>query len=157
MHFVNLLTYHRTTLNISLRKISTVITALIVSALISGCKNEQQGVPYVYVNLTVYVNDPQNMALTTIGGWKYFPGGYHGLLVFRKSQGEFMVYDRACPVHPGEAGTQIEVDSNNIVLVDDVCGSQFLLSNGTTIGGPSVVPVTVYVNTFDGTTLRVVN
>jgi hypothetical protein len=138
-------------------RIVAIISGFIISAQFAGCKDEQQGVPYAYVNLTVYVNDPQNIALTTIGGWKYFPGGYDGLLVYRKSQGEFMVYDRACPVHPGEAGTQIEVDSSNIILIDDVCSSQFLFSNGSTIGGPSVVPLTVYANTFDGTTLRVAN
>jgi hypothetical protein len=138
-------------------RIALVAVVACVSTLFPGCKDEQQGVPYAYVNLTVYVNDPQNMALTTIGGWKYFPGGYNGLLVYRKSQGEFMVYDRACPVHPDEAGTQIEVDSSNIFLKDDVCGSQFLFGDGSTIGGPSVVPLTHYANTFDGTTLRVAN
>jgi hypothetical protein len=144
-------------MKISLGKIVAFAGVLVLSSQFTGCKNEQQGVPYAYVNLTVYVNDPSNMALTTIGGWKYFPGGYNGLLVYRKSQGEFMVYDRACPVHPDDAGTQIEVDSNNIILVDDICGSQFLFSNGSTIGGPSVVPLKVYANTFDGTTLRVAN
>jgi nitrite reductase/ring-hydroxylating ferredoxin subunit len=139
------------------RKTILLFILPLTGILFSHCKNEQQGVPYVYVNLTVYVNDPQNIALTTIGGWKYFPGGYNGLLVYRKSQGEFMVYDRACPVHPDEAGTQIEVDSSNIILKDDVCGSQFLFSDGSTIGGPSVVPLTHYATTFDGTTLRVAN
>lgn len=131
--------------------------AVLLCMQFTECKNEQQGVPYAYVNLTVYVNDPLNIELTTIGGWKYFPGGYNGLIVYRKSQGEFMVYDRACPVHPDASGTQIEVDSSNIILQDDVCGSQFLLSNGNTIGGPSVIPLTHYTNTFDGSTLRVAN
>jgi hypothetical protein len=123
----------------------------------SGCKNEQQGVPYAYVNLTVYLNDPQNSALTTIGGWKYFSGGYRGLIVFRKSQAEFMVYDRACPVHASDNAAIIVVDSSNIILKDDLCGSQYLFSDGSTIGGPAVVPLTHYTNTFDGATLRVAN
>lgn len=130
---------------------------LLTALLLGGCKKEQQGVPYVYVNLTIYVNDPQNIALTTVGGWKYFSGGYNGLIVYRKSPGEFMVYDRACPVHPDEAGTQIEVDSSNIILKDDVCESQFLFSDGSTIGGPAIIPLTHYPNTFDGSTLRIVN
>lgn len=130
---------------------------MLTALLLGGCKKEQQGVPYVYVNLTIYVNDPQNIALTTVGGWKYFSGGYNGLIVYRKSPGEFMVYDRACPVHPDEAGTQIEVDSSNIILKDDVCESQFLFSDGSTIGGPAIIPLTHYPNTFDGSTLRIVN
>lgn len=122
-----------------------------------SCRKEQQGVPYAYVNLTVYVNDPQNISLTTIGGWKYFPGGYKGLIVYRKSQSEFMVYDRACPVHPDETSAIIEVDSSNILVKDILCGSQFLFTDGTTIGGPAIIPLTHYPTLFDGTVLRIQN
>lgn len=134
-------------------------TALFIFLFISlySCRKEQQGVPYAYVNLTVYVNDPQHISLTTIGGWKYFPGGYGGLIVYRKSQSEFMVYDRACPVHPDEAGAKIEVDSSNIILKDLKCGSQFLFSDGSTIGGPAVISLQRYPTIFDGTVLRVQN
>lgn len=130
---------------------------MLTALLFGGCRKEQQGVPYVYVNLTIYINDPQNIELTTVGGWKFFSGGYNGLIVYRKSPGEFMVYDRACPVHPDENGTQIEVDGSNVILYDDVCNSQFLFSDGSTIGGPAIIPLTHYPNTFDGSTLRVIN
>ena len=130
---------------------------MLTALLFGGCRKEQQGVPYVYVNLTIYINDPQNIELTTVGGWKFFSGGYNGLIVYRKSPGEFMVYDRACPVHPDESGTQIEVDGSNVILYDDVCNSQFLFSDGSTIGGPAIIPLTHYPNTFDGSTLRVIN
>lgn len=130
---------------------------MLTALLFGGCRKEQQGVPYVYVNLTIYINDPQNIELTTVGGWKFFSGGYNGLIVYRKSPGEFMVYDRACPVHPDEGGTQIEVDASNVILYDDVCNSQFLFSDGSTIGGPAIIPLTHYPNTFDGSTLRIIN
>ncbi|HTF03359.1 MAG TPA: hypothetical protein VK826_05005 [Bacteroidia bacterium] len=123
----------------------------------AACRKEQQGVPYAYVNLTVYVNDPQHISLTTIGGWKYFSGGYGGLIIYRKSQSEFMVYDRACPVNPDDAGARIEVDPSNIILKDASCESQFLISDGSTIGGPAVVPLQRYTAIFDGTVLRVNN
>lgn len=130
---------------------------LLLLVVLFSCRKEQQGVPYSYVNLTVYVNDPQHIALTTIGGWKYFSGGYGGLIVYRKSQSEFMVYDRACPVHPDEAAARIEVDSSNIILKDNFCGSQFLFTDGSTIGGPAIVPLQRYPTLFDGTVLRVQN
>lgn len=122
-----------------------------------ACKKEQQGVPYAYVNLTIYVNDPQNIQLTTIGGWKYFTGGYRGLVVYRKSQSEFMIYDRACPVHADEPDAIVEVDSSNILLKDNKCSSQFLLSDGSTIGGPAIVPLQRYNYIFDGNALRIQN
>lgn len=113
--------------------------------------------PYAYVNLTVYVNDPQNISLTTAGGWKYFSGGYRGLIVYRKSQSEFMIYDRACPVHPDESAALIAVDTSNIILSCPSCNSQFLFSDGSTIGGPAIIPLTHYTYTFDGTVLHVQN
>jgi hypothetical protein len=121
------------------------------------CKKEQQGVPYAYVNFTIYINDPQNIQLTTIGGWKYVAGGYRGLVIYRKSQSEFMIYDRACPVHADESDAIVEVDSSNILLKENKCGSQFLLSDGSTIGGPAVVPLQRYNYIFDGNALRVQN
>lgn len=147
--------------NIPSRKIvrrSVVLIALgTIMVFTSGCKKEQQGVPYAYVNLTIYVNDPQNIALTTVGGRKFYDGGYRGLIVYRKSQAEFMVYDRACPVHADDANALIIVDSSNIILKDNLCGSQFLFSDGSTIGGPAIIPLTHYPTIFDGTVLRVQN
>ncbi len=136
---------------------ASTLTVILICVILCSCRKEQQGVPYAYVSLTIYVNDPQNIALTTVGGWKYYPGGYNGLIVYRKSPGEFMIYDRACPVHSDEAGAIIEVDSSNILLKDNACGSQFLFSDGSTIGGPAIIPLTRYPNTFDGTTLRIQN
>jgi hypothetical protein len=126
--------------------------------LFSSCKKNQQYVPNVYVNLIVYVNDPQNLAIGTTGGWKYFDGGYHGLLVYRKGPNEFMVYDRTCPYQPEESDSFVSVDTtNNIILKDNSCGSQFLLNDGTPISGDAVVPLKTYRYVFDGTVLRVNN
>lgn len=140
----------------SLKRNALLITITFITLCV-GCKKEQQGVPYAYVNLTLYMNEPQNIALTTVGGWKYIDGGYRGLIVYRKSQAEFMVYDRACPVHADEASAIIVVDSSNIILKDDACGSQFLFSDGSTIGGPAIIPLTHYPTIFDGNVLRVQN
>lgn len=134
-----------------------VLILILICVTFFTCRKEQQGVPYAYVSLTIYVNDPQNIALTTVGGWKYYPGGYKGLIVYRKSQAEFMIYDRACPVHADEPSALVEVDSSNILLKENACGSQFLFTDGSTIGGPAIIPLTRYPNTFDGTTLRVQN
>lgn len=134
-----------------------ILLLVLVTTGITGCKKEQQGVPYAYVNLTIYVNDPQNIQLTTIGGWKYFTGGYRGLVVYRKSQSEFMIYDRACPVHADDADAIIEVDSSNILLKDRKCESQFLLSDGSTVSGPAIVPLQRYNYIFDGNALRIQN
>lgn len=130
----------------------------IIALLLFSCKKDQQYVPAAYVNLTVYVNDPQNLALTTVGGWMYFSGGYKGLIIYRKGQNEFVAYDRCCPYLPEESSSIVSVDTANNVLVEDhSCSSQFLLSDGSTVGGPAVVPLKMYRTVFNGTELLVTN
>ena len=131
---------------------------ILLLSVFSSCGKEHQGVPNVYCNLTIYINDPQNIMLTTVNGWKYFEGGNRGVVVYRKSQTEFVAYDRTCPYKPDEASSIVDVDtSNNILLKDASCTSQFLLSDGTPISGPAVVPLKLFRTTFDGTVLRVTN
>ena len=132
--------------------------ALLALMLFSTCKKDQQYVPDVYVSLTIYVNDPANTDISIIGGWKYFEGGYRGILVYRKSQNEFLVFDRACPFESEKTESVVAVDTtNNVILKDNSCGSQFLLSDGTPISGQAVVPLKLYRTSFDGTVLRVSN
>lgn len=114
--------------------------------------------PNVYVNLVIYVNDAQNIALQNIDGWKYFDGGNKGVVVYRISQNEFAAYERTCPFKPEESNSIVEVDtSNNIILKDVSCSSQFLLSNGDPISGPAVIPLKQFKVVYDGTVIRVTN
>ncbi|HLG02922.1 MAG TPA: hypothetical protein VI731_04965 [Bacteroidia bacterium] len=114
--------------------------------------------PETYVNLTIYVNDPQNMPLTAVGGWKYFTGGYRGLIIYRKGTSEFSAYDRACPYKVDESSSIVSVDtSNNVIMKDYSCESQFLMSDGSPISGPAVVPLKAYRCVFDGSVLEVTN
>lgn len=129
-----------------------------VITLFFTCKKEHQYVPNVYVNLTIYVNDQQHSALQVVDGWKYFEGGNKGVIVYRKSQNEFAAYERTCPYKPEEANSIVAVDtSNNIIMKDESCTAQFLLSNGDPISGPAVIPLKQFRCTFDGTVLRVTN
>ncbi|MDQ3108644.1 MAG: hypothetical protein M3R17_02010 [Bacteroidota bacterium] len=134
------------------------IFVLPLLVLFSTCKKEQQYVPNVYVNLVIYVNDPQNMVLQNIDGWKYFDGGNRGVVVYRKSQNEFVAYERTCPFKPEESNSIVAVDTtNNIILKDVSCTSQFLLSNGNPISGPAVISLRQFHCVYDGTVLRVSN
>ncbi|MCU0433061.1 MAG: hypothetical protein MUC87_06375 [Bacteroidia bacterium] len=125
--------------------------------LFSTCRREQQVVPNVAVNVIIYLNDPQNIALTTVGGWMYVNGGNRGIVVHRISQNEFVAFDRTCPYRPDEAASQVSVDSSNVILEDRSCGSKFLLSDGSPIQTPALVPLRQYNTTFDGNAIRIVN
>ncbi|HTL81580.1 MAG TPA: hypothetical protein VL651_07740 [Bacteroidia bacterium] len=123
-----------------------------------SCSKDQQYVPNVYVNLVIYVNEPQNSALATVGGWKYFPGGNRGVIVYRKGVTEFMAYERTCPYLPEQSNSFVSVDTtNNAFMKDASCGSTFLLSTGENVGGAAVIPLRVFTTLFDGTILTVTN
>jgi nitrite reductase/ring-hydroxylating ferredoxin subunit len=125
--------------------------------LFTACRREQQVVPNVAVNVLLYLNDPQNTAITTIGGWIYVNGGYRGIVLHRKSQNEFVAFDRTCPFRPEESASQVSVDSSNVILEDRSCGSKFLLSDGSAIQTPALVPLKQYNTTFDGNSIRIYN
>jgi hypothetical protein len=140
-----------------MRKLKYILV-LPLMVLFFTCKKEHQYVPNVYVNLVIYVNDPQNSVLQNIDGWKYFDGGNRGVVVYRKSQSEFVAYERTCPYKPEESNSIVTVDtSNNIILKDESCTAQFLLSNGDPISGPAVISLRKFVCIWDGTVLRVTN
>ncbi|MFN8714396.1 MAG: hypothetical protein ACK5Z2_16225 [Bacteroidota bacterium] len=134
-----------------------LFSAILLVVLLTTCRREEQIVPNVAVNITLYINDPQNVSLTTIGGWLYVNGGNRGIVVHRISQNQFVAFDRTCPYRPDETASQVSVDSSNVILEDRSCGSKFLLSDGSAIQTPALVPLKAYTTAFDGNAIRIVN
>jgi len=76
-----------------------IILAVLICVLAVACKKKAQkvqdnGVPYTPINIYIYPGDPNNFKIQTPGGWMYFNGGTGGLIVYRKTAGEFVVLDR---------------------------------------------------------------
>lgn len=123
----------------------------------SGCKKDNEQIPDVYVDLYIYTTDPAFANLNAIGGYQYFSGGSKGILVYRKSQNEFMAYDRHCPYKVSD-GNIVTVDANSgLLAVDSKCGSKFLITDGSVNQGPAVNPLKRYQTAFDGTVLHIYN
>ncbi|HEY4800165.1 MAG TPA: hypothetical protein VII99_13880, partial [Bacteroidia bacterium] len=91
-----------------------------------------------------------------IGGFAYYNGGSKGILIYRKSQNEFMAYDRNC-TYKALDGNVITVDASGITAADAVCGSQFRVTDGAVNHSPAVNPLKRYQTSFDGTTLHIFN
>ena len=116
----------------------------------SECKKDKNEIPDVYVDVYLYATDPAFSPLNATSGFAYVAGGSKGILVFRKSQTEFMVYDRHCPYNVAE-GNQVTVDGSGLLVVDAVCASKFLISDGSPNQGPANNLLKRYQSTFDGT------
>lgn len=122
-----------------------------------GCKKEDNGIPYVRVNIQIYTSDPNFVDLNAVGGWVYVTGGSRGILVYRSSNTEFKAYERHCTYQTEDPCGRIEVDSTNIIAKDPCCGSKFLMPDGSVTQGPANLGLLQYTTSFDGNVLSIYN
>ncbi len=119
-----------------------------------GDENEESLIPYVYVNFTIY---PNTLDYIPDGGYIYVTGGYKGIIIYRNTHDEFLAFERACPYDPLVDGARVEVESSGIIATDPVCGSRFILTDGSPIQGPATVSLKQYRTRYDGYSLIVSN
>lgn len=136
-----------------------LLFTLLIFSLGSSCrKKDKEGeIPYVEVNFDVSLSDPSFVDLNAVGGWVYVSGGVLGIIIYRKSQNEFMAYERNCPYKPDDSCSRIAVDASNVKAKDDCCGSVFSLIDGTVLNGPSTRPMKQYATSLISTTVHVQN
>lgn len=131
----------------------------ILFTLPASCKKEEQQteIPYVYVNFSLNPNGTQYINLNVVNGWETVYGGYNGILIFRAAVNEFVAFERACPYDPLTQGAQIVVDESGITCTCPVCGSKFIMTDGTPYEGPSRFPLKQYQTVYDGNMLYISN
>ncbi|MGZ3899475.1 MAG: hypothetical protein ACXVNM_12910 [Bacteroidia bacterium] len=114
-------------------------------------------VPYVPVDIIIYPNDPLNFKIQGIGGWQYFNGGINGIVVYRKSQQEFVAIERTSSYYPDNAAAKVKVQSDNFTLRDTISNSKWQIVDGTVTNGPAEWPLRLYSTNYDGNVLRIKN
>jgi hypothetical protein len=127
-----------------------------------GKKAKQQPVsehpvPSVPVDLTIYPNDPLNFKLQAIGGWLYINGGINGIVVYRKSQEEFVAIERTSSHLPGDPKARVLVMADNYTLRDTISDSRWRMLDGIVTKGPAEWALRLYGTTYDGNSLKIRN
>ncbi len=132
------------------------LPAILVFFFVVSCRkdNQKPEIPYVVVNIQLY---PNTLDYIPVSGWVYVTGGYRGLIVYRMTDNDFMAYERTCPYDPDKDCARVEVESSNITAVDSCCGSQYILTDGSPIRGPSGYSLQQYRTSYDGNQLRIFN
>jgi len=131
---------------------------LLLAFLANSCRKDNNNyVESVPVDIYLYTNNPSFVNVSVVGGWVYITGGVRGILVYRKSNTEFMAYDRNCTYQSSEACATVVVDNTNIVAVDTCCHSRFSIYDGSVFQGPAAAPLKAYNTTFDGSVLHIYN
>ncbi len=135
------------------------VIIIVIAISETGCKkdNNNNGVPNVGVDISLYANNPSFINLNVIGGWVYITGGIRGILVYRKSTSEFMAFDRNCTYNSDDPCATVVVDASNIMAVDTCCHSKFSIYDGSIVNGPAGYPLKAYNTTYDGNILRIYN
>lgn len=130
-------------------------TAVLILSLFN-CKKDASEIPDVYVDYYLYTTDPAFSPLNATSGYTYIPGGSKGIVIFRKSQTEFMAYDRHCTYKVPD-GNMVTVDASGLLAEDATCGSKFLMTDGSPNQGPALNVLKQYQTAFDGTVLHIFN
>ncbi|MEI6021636.1 MAG: hypothetical protein WCR21_10950, partial [Bacteroidota bacterium] len=103
--------------------------------------NTGHPVPSVPVAITVYPNNVSNFKIQAIGGGMYLSGGIRGIILYRKSQEEFVAMERTSSYLPNNDDAIVKVQPNNFTLRDTVSGSEWRIIDGTITKGPTQWPL----------------
>lgn len=129
---------------------------LITCLVFPSCRKDQSRIPFVPVDFTINLNEPQWFNLTSITGWEYVTGGSRGIVIYRHTLDEFVAYDRHSTYNVGE-GCRVSVEDDNITLADECSESEWLIIDGSVLQGPATVPLQAYNTTFNDPFLRIYN
>jgi nitrite reductase/ring-hydroxylating ferredoxin subunit len=139
-------------------RINLVFIFSILSIINIGCKKRKNTViPYIPVNIYIYPSDPNFNKLNTPGGWVYLTGGSRGIIVYRRSNEEFVAYDRHCTYDTENTCGQVKVTSTQITAIDSCCMSEFVLTDGSVVKSPATVPLQAYQVNYNGNELHIFN
>lgn len=121
-----------------------------------GCRDRQSEIPYVQVNLTLNINEPQFFDLSVPTGYAYVIGGSQGIIVYRLNESEFVALERHSPHEPGER-CQVIVKEDGVIIEDPCSGSQWLINDGSIVNGPTSFALRQYETSFNPPFLYIFN
>lgn len=134
------------------------IILLLLSIVIFGtkCRKLENDIPFVPVDISININEPQFFNLTAIGGNESIVGGSLGIVIYRKNFNEFKAFDRHAPYNVS-SNCRVHVLDDEVILEDACSGSQWLIIDGSLIKGPAEQPLKEYNTSFNDPILRIYN
>ncbi len=79
-----------------------------------SCEQDDQNnlLPYVLVNETINLANPEFINLQVPGGWAYANGGIKGIIIYNLNSTTFKAYERSCPHLVPSACTRMTVEQS---------------------------------------------
>jgi hypothetical protein len=134
----------------------TVFLFLSFAGLMPACRKEAQFIPVVPVNFSIDLTLPAYFDLTVPTGWIYVSGGSRGIIIYRKSESEFIALDRHSTYNV-EDNCQVVVSDDNIVIEDPCSDSEWIIIDGSVQSGPASLPLQQYNTQYSPPFLYVYN
>ncbi len=125
----------------------------------SGCRDKDDRVPNVFVDITLFLDLNEFSALAVPGGSLALSGGSRGIIVYRRNQSDFVAFDRHCTFEP-LAGCAVDIDEDSGLTAGcECCDSVFSIYDGIPVDGSAARNLVQYRTGFNATSnqLRIFN
>lgn len=143
-----------------LQKIFPAFFGLSILVTSFSCNNEDNSppIPYVPINRTLTIANPQFSALNGVGGFVILQEeGYGGVIVVRATGDQVFAFDMQCTRDAVEAEGRTTPDASLLFLKCGKCQSKWQILNGQLTQGPAIFPLLQYQTTFDGFVIKIFN
>jgi len=125
--------------------------------LLIACGKGDKAIPDVPVNFTGQLTDPRFLRLSSPGGAVLVNGyGVAGLIIYHKSDGSYVSYDRCSTVDP-DRKCAVVLDDPSFTATDKCTGAKFLLEDGSPAKAPAKRSLKRYNVSIEGNTIHVTN
>jgi hypothetical protein len=145
--------------NIIMERVRGILVVFILATCFYSCKDTGNSpLPYVPINRSLTLSNPQYNALFGIGGFLILPEeGVGGIIAVRATDDQIFAFDLQCTKDVYDVNSATRPDASQLFLDCTVCHSQWLLLNGQVNKGPATFPLHQYNTSFDGFVLKIYN
>lgn len=109
------------------------ILSLLLFILFNSCDSnnidDNDILPNIPVNETIFLNNPEYINLQVVGGWAYTQGGISGIIVYHSGINNFIAFERSAPHLSPKPCSRMDV-KNSIIMRCSCDESEFNILNG---------------------------
>lgn len=145
-----------------MRILLKIFLILLIVSQLNSCSpelNDDPIPPAVFEDIILTLTLPENINLSTDGGYRdlsqAYPGaGVRGIIVYRKNATTYLAFEKNCSYLPNNAGATVDVHISTLFMQDASCGSIFSW-DGNPNGGPAWQPLRQYETFLNGVQLTI--
>lgn len=130
----------------------SVITIL----LLQSCGKDGEYIDDVPVDIRITASDYRFSSLNSAGGFVVINGGVAGIILYKKTSGQIVAYDR-CSTYNPEKKCAVNVNEPSITATDPCSGSLFSMEDGSSLRAPATRPLKQYQVTVTSSQITIYN